>query len=83
MLGVYRGEAGAGFFCSSLDFGRKSGHSADAMTFFLSSLNFGRKTDVTIFKEPVLYLRSENISGPAGMALNFAPFQIPGHALVG
>ena len=36
------------------------------------------------FKEPVLLLRNENISGPAGMALNCAPlFQIPGHAPVG
>ena len=34
------------------------------------------------FKEPVVLLRSENISGPAGMALSCAPpsFQIPGQA---
>ena len=34
------------------------------MTFFL--------TDEMTFKEPVLLLRNENISGPAGMALNCA-----------
>ena len=41
--------------------------------FFYSSLDFGRKKDAMIFKEPVLLLRSENISGPAGMALNCGP----------
>ena len=41
--------------------------------FFCFSRDFGRKTDVTTFKEPVLLLRSENVSGPASMALNCAP----------
>ena len=37
-----------------------------------------------IFKEAVLFLRSENISGPVSMALNCAPpFQISGYASVG
>ena len=31
--------------------------------FFWSSLDFGRKTDVMTVKEPVLLLRSENVSG--------------------
>ena len=36
------------------------------------------------FKEAVLRLRSENIFGPVGMALNCAfPLQTPGHAPVG
>ena len=52
--------------------------------FFCSLLDFGRKTDVMIFEELVLLLHRENISGPAGMALNCAPpFQIPGRASVG
>ena len=52
--------------------------------FFCSSLDFGRKTDVMTFEEPAFFLRSENISSPAGMALNCALiFQIPKHALVG
>ena len=37
-----------------------------------------------MFKERVLFSRSENISGPAGMALNYVPpFRIPGHTPVG
>ena len=41
--------------------------------FFCSSLDLGQKTDVMPFKEPVLLLRIENISGPAGMTLNCGP----------
>ena len=53
--------------------------------FFCSLLDFGRNTDAVTFKDPVLLLRSENISGPAGMALNCAPspFKFLGTPLLG
>ena len=36
------------------------------------------------FKEPVVFLRSENTSGPAGMALNCTPrFKFLGKPLLG
>ena len=44
------------------------------MTFFCSLFDFGREsTDVMTFEEPVLFLCSENVSGPVGMVLNPAP----------
>ena len=81
------GRWGHGFFALHLTLGGKVNICGrdDLFFCFCSSLDFGRKTDVMTFKKPVLLLRRENISSPAGMALNCAPtpFQIPGHAPVG
>ena len=70
-----RGAKAAAFFCSLLDFRRKSG---DLRTwcplFFALHWIFGEITDVMTFKGPVLLLRSENISSPAGVVLNCVPF---------
>ena len=84
-IGVSREGAGAAaFIVLYLTLGGKW-TSADDITFFCSSLDFGRKTDVMTFIEPVLLLLSENISRPAGMALNCAPspFKSPGTPLLG
>ena len=71
--GVTRSFLGANAqFLFSVRMGVSRG-AAGAVTFFCSSLDFGRKTDVMTFEEPVFFLRSENISGPAGMVLNCPP----------
>ena len=67
---THGGGVSAAFFATHFTLCRKVDICGrdDLFTFFSSSLDFGWKTDVITFKEPVLLLRCENISGPAGMA---------------
>ena len=58
------------FFALHLTLGGKLDIYGRDDLFFCASPDLGRKTDVMTFREPVLFLRCENTSGPAGMALS-------------